>query len=87
MLNGWIAPAAIFTLIGWSAGAVWWASGTDTEVKNNTTAIEQVVENEKQIAVIQVQQQAIVNDVGEIKDDNKELKEMTQQILDKLNED
>ena len=29
MLNGWVAPAAIITLIGWSAGAVWWASGTD----------------------------------------------------------
>ena len=79
MLNGWIAPAAIFTLIGWSAGAVWWASGTDTEVKNNTTAIEQVIENEKQIAVIQVQQQAIVKDIDEIKDDTKK-------ILEKLNE-
>ena len=45
-----------------------------------------MVENEKQIAVIQVQQQAIVKDVGEIKDDNRELKEMTQQILDKLDE-
>jgi len=65
----------------------WNPSGTDTEVKNNTTAIEQVVENEKQIAVIQVQQSEIVKDVGEIKDDNKELKKMTQQILDKLNED
>ena len=78
MLNGWIAPAAIFTLIGWSAGAVWWASGTDTEVKNNTTAIEQVIENEKHIAVIQVQQAEIVKDVSEIKDDTKK-------ILEKLN--
>ncbi len=79
MLNGWIAPAAIVTLIGWSAGAVWWASGTDTEVKNNTTAIEQVIENEKHIAVIQVQQQAIVKDIDEIKDDTK-------RILNKLEE-
>ena len=87
MMNGWLAPAIGIFIVTQATAAVWWASGTDTEVKNNTTAIEQVVENEKQIAVIQVQQQAIVNDVGEIKDDNKELKEMTQQILDKLNED
>ena len=87
MMNGWLAPAIGIFIVTQATAAVWWASGTDTEVKNNTTAIEQVVENEKQIAVIQVQQQAIVNDVGEIKDDNKELKEMTQQILNKLNED
>jgi hypothetical protein len=86
MMNGWLAPAIGIFIITQATAAVWWASGTDTEVKNNTTAIEQVVENEKQIAVIQVQQQAIVKDVGEIKDDNKELKEMTQQILDKLDE-
>ena len=79
MLNGWVAPAAIITLIGWSAGAVWWASGTDIKVQQNTTAIEQVIKNEKHIAVIQVQQQEIVKDVGEIKDDTKK-------ILEKLNE-
>ena len=86
MMNGWLAPAIGIFIVTQATAAVWWASGTDTEVKNNTTAIEQVVENEKQIAVIQVQQQAIVNDVGEIKDDNKELKQMTQRILDKLDE-
>ena len=86
MMNGWLAPAIGIFIVTQATAAVWWASGTDTEVKNNTTAIEQVVENEKQIAVIQVQQQAIVKDVGEIKDDNKELKKMTQQILDKLDE-
>ena len=79
MFNGWVAPAAIITLIGWSAGAVWWASGTDIKVQQNTTAIEQVIKNEKHIAVIQVQQQEIVKDVGEIKDDTKK-------ILEKLNE-
>ena len=86
MLNGWVAPAVGIFVVTQAAAAVWWASGTDTEVSNNTTAIEQVVENEKEIAVIQVQQAEIVKDVGEIKDDNKELKEMTQQILDKINE-
>ena len=79
MLNGWVAPTALITLIGWSAGAVWWASGTDTQVQQNTTAIHQVIENEKHIAVIQVQQQEIVKDVSEIKDDTKK-------ILEKLNE-
>ena len=79
MFNVWVAPAAIITLIGWSAGAVWWASGTDIKVQQNTTAIEQVIENEKHIAVIQVQQQEIVKDVVEIKDDTKK-------ILEKLNE-
>jgi len=79
MLNGWVAPAAIITLIGWSAGAVWWASGTDTKAQQNTTAIEQVIENEKHIAVIQVQQQEIVKDIDEIKVDTKK-------ILDKINE-
>ncbi len=79
MLNGWVAPIAITTLIGWSAGAVWWASGTNTKVENNTTAIEQVIDNEKEIAVIQVQQREIVKDIDEIKVDTKK-------ILEKLNE-
>ena len=79
MLNGWVAPAAIITLIGWSAGAVWWASGTDIKDQQNTTAIEQVIKNEKHIAVIQVQQQEIVKDIDEIKVD-------TRKILDKINE-
>ena len=86
MMNGWLAPAIGIFIVTQATAAVWWASGTDTEVKNNTTAIEQVVENEKQIAVIQVQQSEIVKDVGEIKNDNKELKQMTQRILDKLDE-
>ena len=78
MMNGWLAPAIGIFIITQATAAVWWASGTDTEVKNNTTAIEQVVENEKHIAVIQVQQAEIVKDVGEIKDDTKK-------ILEKLN--
>ncbi len=78
MLNGWVAPAVGIFIVTQAAAAVWWASGTDTKVDNNTTAIEQVIENEKQIAVIQVQQAEIVKDVGEIKDDTKK-------ILEKLN--
>ena len=79
MLNGWVAPIALTAIIAWSAGAVWWASGTNTKVENNTTAIEQVIENEKEIAVIQVQQREIVKDIDEIKVDTKK-------ILEKLNE-
>tara|TARA_Y100000310_G_C20662793_1_gene805702 strand:+ start:1102 stop:1362 length:261 start_codon:yes stop_codon:yes gene_type:complete len=84
MMNGWTAPAVAIVLLIQGGAAVWWASGTDTEVKNNTSAIEQVVENEKQIAVVQTQQATIVKDIDEIKLDNKELKEMTQEILNKL---
>ena len=79
MMNGWVAPAVGIFIATQAAAAVWWASGTDTKVDNNTTAIEQVIENEKEIAVIQVQQAEIVKDVGEIKDDTKK-------ILEKLNE-
>ena len=78
MMNGWLAPAVGIFIVTQATAAVWWASGTDTKVDNNTTAIEQVVENEKQIAVIQVQQAEIVKDVGEIKED-------TRKILEKLN--
>ena len=78
MLNGWAIPAVGIFVVTQAAAAVWWASGTDVRVTNNTTAIEQVVENEKQIAVIQVQQAEIVKDVGEIKEDTKK-------ILEKLN--
>ena len=78
MMNGWLAPAVGIFIVTQATAAVWWASGTDTKVDNNTTAIEQVIENEKQIAVIQVQQAEIVKDVSEIKDD-------TRKILEKLN--
>ena len=78
MMNGWVAPAVGIFIVTQAAAAVWWASGTEVKVGNNTTAIEQVIENEKHIAVIQVQQAEIVKDVSEIKDDTKK-------ILEKLN--
>ena len=78
MVNGWLAPAVGIFIVTQATAAVWWASGTDTEVKKNTTAIEQVIENEKQIAIVQVQQAEIVKDIDEIKDDTKK-------ILEKLN--
>ena len=85
MMNGWVAPAVGIFIATQAAAAVWWASGTDTKVDNNTTAIEQVIENEKEIAVIQVQQAEIVKDIGEIKDDNKEVKTMVYDILQTVN--
>ena len=79
MLNGWVAPAVGIFIATQAAAAVWWASGTNQQVDNNSTAIEQVIENEKEIAIIHVQQAEIVKDVSEIKGDTKK-------ILEKLNE-
>ena len=84
MLNGWVAPAVGIFIATQAAAAVWWASGTNQQVDNNTTAIEQVIENEKEIAIIQVQQAEIVKDVGEIKDDGKEVKGMINDIVQTL---
>ena len=74
-MNGWVAPAVGIFIVTQAAAAVWWASGTDQKVQDNTTAIEQVVENEKHIAMIQVQQAEIVKDIDEIKDDTKKILE------------
>ncbi len=68
MLNGWSIPAVWIFVVAQASAAVWWASGTDQQVGNNTTAIVQVVENEKEIAVMEVQQRAIADDVTEIKE-------------------
>ena len=73
MLNGWVVPAVGIFIATQAAAAVWWASGTNQQVDNNTTAIEQVVENEKHIAVIQVQQAEIVKDIDDIKDDTQKI--------------
>ena len=84
-MNGWFVPAIGIFIVTQATAAVWWASGTDTEVKNTTTAIEQVIENEKEIAIVQVQQAEIVKDIDEIKDDNKEVKKMVNDILQTVN--
>ena len=76
MMNGWVAPAVGIFIVTQAAAAVWWASGTEVKVGNNTTAIEQVIENEKHIAVIQVQQAEIVKDIDEIKDDTQKILEL-----------
>ena len=84
VVNGWGTPAIGIFLMTQLGTAVWWASGTDTEVQKNTTTLEQVVDNEKEIAVIQIIQQRMQDDIVEIKDDNKELKELAHKILNAM---
>ena len=67
MINGWSIPAGWIFVVAQASAAVWWASGTDQDVSRNSNAIVQVVQNEKEIAVMGAQQQAIADDVGEIK--------------------
>ena len=68
MLNGWSIPAVWVFVVAQASAAVWWASGTDQQVDNNAEAIVQIAENEKEIAVMEVQQRAIAEDVTEIKE-------------------
>ena len=86
-MNGWGTPAIGIFLMTQLGTAGWWASGTDTEVKLNTTTLEQVVDNEKEIAVIQIIQQRMQDAIVEIKDDNKELKELAHKILNAMGKD
>ena len=76
MINGWSIPAVWLFVVAQASAAVWWASGTDQDVTRNSVSIQQVVQNEKEIAVIQVQQQGIADDVGEIKVMMSELNNM-----------
>ena len=66
-MNGWTVPAVAIFLLTQASAAVWWASGTNNQVGTNTAQIEQVVENEKQIAIMEVKQDEIQKDVIEVK--------------------
>ena len=68
MINGWVAPAVGIFLVTQASAAVWWASSTNNQVEHNTVQIEQVVDNERQIAVIEVRQSEMQKDILEIKD-------------------
>ena len=68
MINGWVAPAVGIFLVTQASAALWWASSTNNQVEHNTIQIEQVVDNEKHIAVIQVRQTEMQKDIIEIKD-------------------
>ena len=67
MINGWVAPAVGIFLVTQASAAVWWASSTNNQVDSNTIQIEQVIDNEKQIAVIEVRQSEMQKDITEIK--------------------
>ena len=54
-MNGWSIPAVWIFIVAQASAAVWWASGTDTQVGQNSTSIVQVIQNEKQIAVMGAQ--------------------------------
>ena len=81
MMENWITPAIGMFLIGQVGASVWWASGTDTTIQANSAAIEKVVENEKNIAVIQVQQTEIAKDVSEIKTILLQNQDLVRQLL------
>ena len=68
MINGWAIPAVGIFLVTQASAAVWWASSTNNQVEHNTIQIEQVVDNERQIAVIEVRQSEMQKDILEIKD-------------------
>ena len=67
MMNGLVAPAVGIFLVTQASAAVWWASSTNNQVESNTIQIEQVIDNEKQIAVIEVRQSEMQKDISEIK--------------------
>ena len=75
-MNGWSIPAVWIFIVAQASAAVWWASGTDTQVSQNGAAIVQVVQNEKEIAVMGAQQEAIAEDVIEVKVMVKDLQKM-----------
>jgi hypothetical protein len=66
-MDGWAGPTLGIFLISQLGAAFWWASGTDTKVKSNTEIISQVVDNEKDIAVVKNQQTNIMEDMVELK--------------------
>ena len=79
-MEGWLGPTLGVFLVTQLGAAVWWAGSTTERVEHNTIIIEQVVDNEKDIAVIRVQQTEVVKDVIEI----KEMMEENQKLLRKL---
>ena len=83
-MNGWTTPAIGIFLISQLGAAVWWASDVDNQVNDNSTFIYKVSENDKQIAIMQVRQQSIQEDIIEIKNDSRELKELSHKILNAL---
>ena len=79
-MDSWLGPTLGVFLVSQLGAAVWWAGATQERVEQNTTIIQQVVDNEKDIAIIRVQQIEVVKDVTEI----KEMMQENQKLLRKL---
>lgn len=84
-MDGWAGPTLGIFLISQLGAAFWWASGTDTQVKTNTDVISQVVDNEKDIAVVKNQQTNIMEDMVELKVMMTENQKLLRQIVIKSN--
>ena len=80
-MDGWAGPTLGIFLISQLGAAFWWASGTDTKVKSNTEIISQVVDNEKDIAVVKNQQTNIMEDMIELKTMMSENQKLLQKII------
>ena len=80
-MDGWAGPTLGIFLISQLGAAFWWASGTDTQVKTNTDVISQVVDNEKDIAVVKNQQTNIMEDMVELKVMMTENQKLLQTII------
>ncbi len=81
MMEGWAGPTLGIFLMTQLGAAFWWASGTDTQVKSNTEIISQVVDNEKDIAVVKNQQDNIMIEIVELKGMMTENQKLLQKIL------
>ena len=80
-MDGWAGPTLGIFLVSQLGAAFWWASGTDTQVKSNTEIISQVVDNEKDIAVVKNQQTNIMEDMVELKVMMTENQKLLQKIV------
>ena len=80
-MEGWAGPTLGIFLMTQLGAAFWWASGTDTQVKSNTEIISQVVDNEKDIAVVKNQQDNIMIEIVELKGMMTENQKLLQKIL------
>ena len=80
-MDGWAGPTLGIFLVSQLGAAFWWASGTDTQVKSNTEIITQVVDNEKDIAVVKNQQTNIMEDMVELKVMMTENQKLLQKIV------
>jgi hypothetical protein len=81
MMDGWAGPTLGIFLISQLGAAVWWAGTTQERVDQNTSIIEQVVVNDKNIAVVKNQQTNIINDMVELKVILSENQKLLQKII------